>query len=244
MTEGPLALAALRAVVAQPAGAWAAWAALMAAGAGLDLGARAAGVDLEGTQAAAGFWAYQGLEALLTAAASGWALAVLLTGQAPRARALATFVVLLAAVELYWDGAAQVVPAAETAESGPVAMRYLALMAVMGLGVFVFTRLMLWPIGRLTGAEGPSPAGSWARMEGQVWPYFGTAILLTFPVFLESYLLLTAPVGDLGVEGTTPTLLKARLEATVETALMTALGAAMWRRRQGVTSERLSDVFA
>lgn len=244
MKDGPLAVAALRAVLGQPAGAWAAWAALMAAGAALDLAARAAGVDIEGTRADAGFWAYQGLDALLTATASGWALALLLNGQAPRVRALAAFVVLLAAVELYWDGAAQVVPAAESGDGAPVAARYLALMAVMGLGVFVFARLMLWPIGRLTGSGGPSPAGSWARMEGQVWPYFSTAVLLTFPIFLENYLLFTTPAGDLGVEGTTPTLIKARLEATLETALMTGLGAAVWRRRQGVTSERLSDVFA
>jgi len=35
-----------------------------------------------------------------------------------------------------------------------------------------------------------------------------------------------------------------RLESVIETGLLTALGAVMWRRRQGVTSERLSDVFA
>lgn len=237
-------MAALRTVAAQPRFAWAAWATLLAAGTALDLGARAAGVDTEGARADAGFWAYQGLEALLTAAASGWALAFLLTGAAPRARNFAVFVALLALVELYWDAAAQVVPSAESAEEGPLAARYLALVTVMGLGVFVFARLMLWPIGRLTGAGGPSPAGSWARMEGQVWPYFSTAVLLTFPIFLESFLLFSAPVGDLGVEGATPTLVKARMEATIETVLMTALGAAIWRRRQGVTSERLSDVFA
>lgn len=244
LTDGPLAVAALRAVAGQPGGAWWAWAVLLAAGTALDLGARAAGVDVDGTRVDAGFWAWQGIEALLTAAASGWALAFLLTGAAPRARGLAAFVLLLAAVELYWDGAAQVFPVGDEAGALEVTLRFVALVAVMGGGVFVFSRLMLWPIGLLIGGDGPSPAGSWARMESQTWPYFGAAILLTFPIFLESFLLFSAPVGDLGAEGTTPTLIKSRVEATVETALTTALSAAMWRRRQGATSERLSDVFA
>lgn len=244
MTEGPLPVAALRTVVRQPGGAWAAWALMAAAGLALDLAARAAGVDLEGARPKARYWTFQGIEGLLTSAASGWALALILTGAPPRAGRYVVFVLLLAAMELYWDGATVVSRLGSGPDQTTSNLQFLALGLFMALGVFVFGRLMLWPIGRLTGSGGPSPAGSWARMEGQVWAYFGTGVLLTFPVMLADDLVSALGFGGAGGEPSTAMLVLDRLESVIETGLLTALGAVMWRRRQGVTSERLSDVFA
>jgi hypothetical protein len=239
---GPLALAALRTLGRQPSSAWAAWGVLLAAGLALDFSARAAGVDVGGHRQDAGLWAYSALEDVLTAAVSGWALCWLLTGAAPRGRAYAVFVLLLALTELYWDAAAQVFPG-EEAETAAFLAGALVALAMIGGGIFVLTRLLLWPIGHLTG-EPVAPAASWARMDGQVLKYFAAVVLLTFPVIAVSAALFTQPIGRLGVEASAETIAFDRVLATLETALATGVSAAMWRRRQGATSERLGDVFA
>ena len=219
LTKGSLVAAALRVLSRQPRQAWAAWGVLLAAGLALDFSARAVGVDVGGMRVDAGLWAYSALEDLLTAAASGWALCWLLTGAAPKEKGYGVFVLLLALTELYWDATAHLFPD-DSASAVEVIGGSLAVAAMVAGGVFVFTRLLLWPIGHLTGGS-INPAGSWARMEGQVLRYFGAVVLLTFPVIALN-----------------------RGIATLETALATLLSAVMWRRRQGASSERLADVFA
>ncbi|PZQ65772.1 MAG: hypothetical protein DI570_00540 [Phenylobacterium zucineum] len=239
---GPLAVAALRTLGRQPSAAWAAWGLLLAAGLALDFSARAAGVDVGGERRDAGLWAYSALEDVLTAAISGWALCWLLTGAAPKGRGYGVFVLLMALTELYWDAAAHVFPGDE-ADAVEFLAGALGAVLMIGGGVFVLTRLMLWPIGALTGAP-VTPGGSWGRMEGQVLKYFAAVVLLTFPVVAVSGTLFAQPIGRLGVGGAAETIAFDRVLATLETALATGVSAAMWRRRQGATSERLGDVFA
>ncbi|MEW5686637.1 MAG: hypothetical protein AB1942_17100 [Pseudomonadota bacterium] len=239
---GPLALAALRALGRQPTAAWAAWGVLLTAGMALDFSARAAGVDVGGDRADAGLWAYSALEDALTAAVSGWALCWLLTGAAPKGRGFGLFVMLLALTELYWDAAAQAFPGDE-ADTAEFLLGSLGAVLLIGGGVFVLTRLMLWPIGGLIG-DSVTPGVSWTRMEGQVLKYFAAVVLLTFPVMLVNWTLFAQPIGRLGVSGSAETIALDRVWSTLETALATGVSAVMWRRRQGATSERLGDVFA
>lgn len=237
-----MALGALRMLGRQPPTGWAGWGVLLAAGLVLDFSARAAGVDVGGMRHDTGFWAYSALDDILTAAASGWALCWLLGGSPPKGRGYGVFVLLAGLTELYWDVSAQ----AFTGEDGtPLsrALRTLASIAMMGGGILILTRLLLWPIGHLIG-EPVTPAGSWRRMEGQVLKYFLAIVLLTFPVFGVSMLLFVQPLGEVGVEGSAGTIALNRVMATASTAAATALSAAMWRRRKGATSERLADVFA
>lgn len=239
---GPLALAALRALGRQPKAAWAAWGVLLAAGLALDFSARAAGVALDGQRQDAGFWAYAALEDALTAAVSGWALCWLLTGASPKGRGYAVFILLLALTELFWDTAAHTVPG-EEAGAAEFLAGALGSVLMIGGGVFVASRLMLWPIGALVRTP-VSPGASWGRMEGQVFKYFAAVVLLTVPLVAAGGLLFLQPIGALGVDGSAETIAFNRILATLETALATAVSAALWRRRQGVTSERLRDVFA
>jgi len=109
----------------------------------------------------------------------------------------------------------------------------LGVLALFGVLAFVFTRLALWPMARLTGAKAIGLVQSWRRMKGAVWPLIAASLVVVMPVTLVGGLILTS------VQGPTPGLTLAAapligLMAAVSRALQLAVMAAIWRARIGV----------
>lgn len=119
-------------------------------------------------------------------------------------------------------------PAKPPAELLPLMLGALVLFAVLA---FVFTRLALWPVARLTGAPEIGPAQSWRRMKGAVWPLIAASLVLVLPVTMAG--------GAIFAATETPTLPLAAspllgLMASASGALELAVMAAIWRARMGV----------
>lgn len=233
--EGPLALAAIMLLRAAPRSLWVVMAGLVILDLAVEMGARKLGVPLDGTQLSSATWAYVAVVAVLNSAVVGVALHILLTGRPPGGigAGFVGFVIWTAAVELFAAGLLSVAQGAPTAPPAELLPRFL-LVAAGGLaGVIVFTRLMLLPIAWLVGDPGATGQGAWARMQGQLLPYFVASILLSLPGMLIGMLALAA-----AGEAATPESPAVRIGAQMIMALLAALGASlsavMYLRRVGL----------
>jgi len=98
--------------------------------------------------------------------------------------------------------------------------------------VYIFTKLLLWPLGRLMERTDITPSRSWALMHRASWSYM-VALTLAFGPFLVLYIGLWAAAG--GAMSDAPPLLLVLEHAVTAawTILACAITAAVYRARIG-----------
>lgn len=232
----------MKLALAGPPAVWRMWVAYAAAGAAWELLAQAMGVSLTTPPVAPMQWLFVAGPTLLGGLILGAAMHVMVTGEPPRLdRRYLVFILLSAAMEAYWTGVVLLAPQ-ESAGAVERLARFALLIVGMAGGVFVLSRLVLWPIGLLVGA-GLTVRDSWVRMRGQVIPYLIAALLLSLP---PSLVLVMAGAARAEGAGEVPPILAiavAHLAATALVALTASLDVVMYRRRAGKALERLGEVF-
>jgi hypothetical protein len=93
---------------------------------------------------------------------------------------------MLAGVESLAQGRLLFLGHPNLSDPGGVAVRSLTTLLGGLLQAWIFTRLLLWPIGPLAGETGMTPGRSWRLMDGYVVPYVAAVILINLPITLWS----------------------------------------------------------
>lgn len=207
--------------------------ALAAATVAVRLAARAVGAATAGADLTLESLAYEALVAAATGLVSGLMLRVLLAeGRARLAadRGLLGYAGLSAAAGLLSALVAGVVTGADPSAGLVEALRVpLGALTLLVL-VFVFARLILWPIGVLMGEPALTPGRSWVLMGGAVWAYV-LALVLAFLALLPIYVVLMVPMA--GDADTAPVVFVVveHLATAAWVAVCAGVAAALWRAR-------------
>lgn len=242
---GAAVVAAVRLAGAGPRVAAMAWIGLAVLLTAWEFAAKAIGLPTDNEKAGTwGFWAYEATADAVNATASAIGLHAILRGDAPdfRQRAVLAFIGLIFLTDLFWSVASAVLFSQPTPSFTAALAKMVGLIGVIGAVGFLFTRLLLWPIGLLLGRADLTPRRSWSRMRGWTGGYVGSWLGLLAPVLvlaLVAYGLIERLLGqDSPAEEVADMIFGAGL-----TALLTALGAVAYERRMGVQSESLAEVF-
>jgi hypothetical protein len=91
---------------------------------------------------------------------------------------------LLALTDLAFDADAVVMVGVAQAVPGSAVAAFVAGAAFYPVLAWVFTKLMLWPIGRLTGRSDVTPGASWAATRGLVLSWLGARLITALPMVL------------------------------------------------------------
>jgi hypothetical protein len=91
---------------------------------------------------------------------------------------------MLASLESFVQGRLIIPGRPGLGDPGAMAVRSLVIFAGVLLQAWIFTRLLLWPIGALAGEAAMTPRRSWRLMDGYVLGYVAAVILINLPITL------------------------------------------------------------
>jgi hypothetical protein len=93
---------------------------------------------------------------------------------------------MLAGLESLAQGRLLILGRPALGDPGGLALRSLITLVGVLLQAWIFTRLLLWPIGAVAGDAGMTPGRSWRLMDGYVLGYVAAVILINLPITLWS----------------------------------------------------------
>ncbi|HEY8572168.1 hypothetical protein [Phenylobacterium sp.] len=185
------------------------------------------------------YFAYEGLVALATSVVTGLMIRAMLQegrGRFALDRGLVIYVVLAMVASVISIALTGFVAASDPSEMAQ-AFGVFAFFAVLIALIYVFTKLLLWPMGYLLGDGTITARRSWALMKHTTWAYIG-ALILGFLPLLPLYFIVMLPSGFDSDGAALPLVLLEHAITAAWVTLCAGIAAAVWRAR--VLGEPLS----
>lgn len=198
----------------------------------IRLAARVAGASASGIAFTTGYVVYEALVAVATGIVSGLMLRVFLADGKKLApdRPLMAYTGLVAAAALVSVITVTIMTSSDPGEGMAEALKVPVGAALTLASIYVFTKLLLWPIGVLLGDATMTPRRSWSLMHKASWGYI-FAMVLAFLALLPIYVILMLPMGGDADTAPVPFVVVEHLATSVWVAVSTAVAAAVYRAR-------------